>query len=379
MSNILLVEPEYRSKFPPLGLLRLSTYHKRRHDHVTFVRGRNHDMRRVHWDRVYVASLFTWELPRTLETIRFYTPCVADPKNVIVGGVGATLLPAFIRQRAQCTVVEGPLDRPGLLSPQSPPISDEIPDYSILEGVDYDYRPVDAYFARITKGCIRKCSFCAVPLLEREFGFVTPLADQIRRAKRAHGEKQNLVILDNNILAIRGISRALNEIAALGFTAGARRNNRKRTVDFNQGIDARLITAKPELAKDLAKLSLDPVRLAFDFIGMQKSYEEAIRLMADVSFVEFTNYMLFNFNDSPADLFERMWINATLNAELGIRITGFPMRFIPMDDVSRRHVAPKWKWRFLRGIQCVLLATKGLVSPNAQRAGAKSGATGSRI
>lgn len=40
------------------------------------------------------------------------------------------------------------------------------------------------------------------------------------------------------------------------------------------------------------------------------------------------------------------------------------MRFIPMDDVSRRHVAPGWKWRYLRGIQCILLATHGLVSPN---------------
>jgi hypothetical protein len=53
-----------------------------------------------------------------------------------------------------------------------------------------------------------------------------------------------------------------------------------------------------------------------------------------------------------------------LNKELGVRVTGFPMRFIPMDDVSRRHVAPGWKWRYLRGIQCVLLATRGLVSPN---------------
>jgi hypothetical protein len=38
------------------------------------------------------------------------------------------------------------------------------------------------------------------------------------------------------------------------------------------------------------------------------------------------------------------------------------MRFIPMDDVSRRHVARGWKWRYLRGVQCILLATRGLVS-----------------
>jgi len=135
-------------------------------------------------------------------------------------------------------------------------------------------------------------------------------------------------------------------------------------VDFNQGLDARLISQKPELAKLLASTCVSPVRLAFDFVGMQKPYEYAIRLLAEQGLSEFTNYMLFNFKDTPRDLYNRLWVNANLNSELGIRITGFPMRFIPMDDVSRRHVAPAWKWRYLRGIQCVLLATRGLVSPN---------------
>ena len=40
------------------------------------------------------------------------------------------------------------------------------------------------------------------------------------------------------------------------------------------------------------------------------------------------------------------------------------MRFIPMSDVKRGYVSNKWRWRYLRGIQCVLLATRGFVSPN---------------
>jgi hypothetical protein len=363
--NILLIEPDYRSKFPPLGLMRLSTYHRGRGDYVAYVRGENEWARVRKWNRIYVASLFTWELPRTADTIEFYRQSVANVKDIFVGGTGVTLLPDYIRHRCPgCTIIEGPLDRPGRLGPDSPAIASLVPDYSILKRVDWEYYPRDAFFVRITKGCIRTCSFCAVPKLEKEFGLLSPLRQQLADARKAHGEKQHLVVMDNNILGIEGIEDIFREIRELGFEKGAKRNGRERTVDFNQGLDARLIAAKPELAKLLATICISPIRLAFDFIGIRPAYEKAIRLLVEQGFNEFTNYMLFNFNDTPKDLYDRLIINAELNKELDVRITGFPMRFIPMDDVSRRHVAPGWKWRYLRGIQCVLLATRGLVSPN---------------
>jgi hypothetical protein len=362
--RVLLVEPSYRSKFPPLGLMRLSTYHRSRGDRVTFVRGEHDWARSRHWDRIYVASLFTWELPRTADTIDFYLGSVKQPSDIFVGGVGVTLLPDYIRPRSGCTVIEGPLDTPGRLGPGTPAIGNLVPDYGLLKRVDYEYYPRDAFFVRITKGCIRSCKFCAVPLLEKEFGTMSPLHAQISQARQRYSEKQHLVVMDNNILGIAGIEAIIGEIRSLGFEAGAKRKGRQRTVDFNQGLDARLISAKPELAKLLATICVSPIRLAFDFVAIRPSYERAIRLLVDQGFNEFTNYMLFNFNDTPRELYDRLWVNANLNKELGVRITGFPMRFIPMDDVSRRHVAPGWKWRYLRGIQCILLATRGLVSPN---------------
>jgi hypothetical protein len=362
--KVLLVEPSYRSKFPPLGLMRLSTYHHGRGDRVTFVRGQDDWARSRHWDRIYVSSLFTWELPRTADTIDFYRSSVKQPADIFVGGVGVTLLPDYIRQRSGCTIIEGPLDTPGRLGPGTPAIGNLVPDYSLLNRVDYEYYPRDAFFVRITKGCIRSCKFCAVPLLEKEFGMMTPLRTQVSEARQQHGDKQHLVVMDNNILGIAGIEDIIGEIRALGFEAGAKRKGRQRTVDFNQGLDARLIAAKPGLAKLLATICVSPIRLAFDFVGMRAAYEQAVRLLVAEGFNEFTNYMLFNFNDTPRDLYDRLWVNAGLNQELGVRISGFPMRFIPMNDVSRRHVAPGWKWRYLRGIQCILLATRGLVSPN---------------
>ena len=37
--NILLIEPNYKNKFPPIALMKLSTYHKQLGDNVVFYKG----------------------------------------------------------------------------------------------------------------------------------------------------------------------------------------------------------------------------------------------------------------------------------------------------------------------------------------------------
>ena len=344
--------------------MKIATYHREKGDSITFVRGNDARLKTIQWDRIYIASLFTWELPLTVKAIQFYTAAVLDPEDVFVGGVGATLMPEFITDRVKCTVVKGQIEKPNVLERGSKAIAKLIPDYSILHAVDYDYRPTDAYFARITKGCIRSCKFCAVPLLENNFGFLKSLRKEVQEVDEKHGPKQHLVVMDNNILGVKEIDDILKEIAEAGFEAGAKRNGRMRTVDFNQGLDARLISESPGLAKRLASICLSPVRLAYDSLGMEKPYRRAISLLIDQGFQEFTNYLLFNFNDTPHSLFQRMKANIELSESCGVRITGFPMRFIPMNSIRRGHISKGWRWRYLRGIQCVLQATRGLVSPN---------------
>jgi hypothetical protein len=78
--------------------------------------------------------------------------------------------------------------------------------------------------------------------------------------------------------------------------------------------------------------------------------------------IDLSNYMLYNFYDSPADLFSRMHLNVSLNEELGIRIYSFPMRYQPTDLPDRSHIGPKWNRYYLRSVQIVLQATHGVVS-----------------
>lgn len=363
MKNILLVEPAYRSKFPPLGLLRISTYHKESGDLVFFVRGKKSNISDHNWDRIYISSLFTYELPRTVDTIKHYSKFVRNSStDIYVGGIGATLLPDYIRDRTKCKVIVGPLDKENMLGLNSRPISTYTPDYDILTTVNYSYYPSDSYYFRVSVGCIRKCKFCAVPIIEPSFGFSCGIQEQAKSVVDKYGEKQNMVIMDNNILALYNFGQIINEICDVGFVKNAKRNNKKRYVDFNQGIDARLITT--ENAKELSRICLHPIRLAFDFDGMEKQYKNAIKILADHDFKYFTNYIMFNFNDTPASLYHRLKVGIEVSQDLNIHVTGFPMRYIPIFNTNRGYVSKGWCWRYLRGIQCILNATHGVVSPN---------------
>ena len=67
--RILLVEPDYKSKFPPLGLLKIGAFHKNRGDEVVFVRGLAEP---DYWDRVYITTLFSFHHAKIIKTILHY-------------------------------------------------------------------------------------------------------------------------------------------------------------------------------------------------------------------------------------------------------------------------------------------------------------------
>ena len=70
--DILLVEADYKNKYPPLGLMKISAYHKSRGDNVVFVKGKNKELKTKKWDRIYITTLFTFYWKKTIETIKYY-------------------------------------------------------------------------------------------------------------------------------------------------------------------------------------------------------------------------------------------------------------------------------------------------------------------
>lgn len=360
MRRILLVEPGYRNKYPPLGLMKISSYHKLKGDFVRFVKGCDREARAEHWDRIYVSTLFTFHWKTTIDTIEYYRRSVDDPKDVVVGGIMATLLEDEVRSTTGVTVVSGLLDKPGVLDRGDRCHIDVLtPDYRILEEADYAYGLSDAYIAYATRGCPNRCKFCAVSSIEPVFVDYLPLVKQVRSIEEMYGPKANLVLLDNNVLASERFDRIIDDIVRLGFERGARFGRRRRHVDFNQGIDIRRLT--PEKMSQLARIALSPLRLAFDHIQLKDEYIDRVRMAVNSGITSLSNYVLYNYTDTPADFYERLRINVELNQELGTQIYSFPMKYIPLDAKDRTHIGEHWNRRLLRGVQCILLATKGKV------------------
>lgn len=386
--NILLIEPGYKNKYPPLGLMKIAQYHgpRGKRDHVRFIKGEDRSVMNQAWDRIYVTTLFSFEYPKISQSIDFALEVAnGQADKVFVGGIAASLMhERFLEERKWHGIrfIKGLLSDAPAVSLQldefaeelysddtaGRPIEDLVPDYDILAQVDYRYPVRDAYFAYTSRGCIRKCHFCGVPKLEGMQRDTESLTDLVRAIDEHYGPKKDLILMDNNVVASPRFKEIIAEIRDLGFTPGAKllRPGAKvpvqRRVDFNQGVDARILCKDPMYLRELATICLKPLRIAFDHLGVRKPYEQAVRYAAEFGLTELSNYMLYNFHDGPEDLFERMRLNVTLNEELGIRIWSFPMRYQPTNRPDRGHIGEKWSRYQLRSMQIVLQATHGIVS-----------------
>lgn len=388
--NILLVEPGYKNKYPPLGLMKIAAYHGPygKKDNVKFIKGMTDmSIQATNWDRIYMTTLFSFEwkeIAKTIDQALSLTNC--NSSKIFVGGIAASLMhEKFLAEPRWRGIrfIKGLLSESPAISLQlddfeeelysddryGTPIEDLVPDYSILDQIQaqYQYPVHDAYFAYASRGCVRKCHFCGVPKLEGDQRDAQSITALVKAIEERHGPKRDLMLMDNNVVASANYREIIAEIRDLGFVPGAKLKRPSkppvlRRVDFNQGVDARILCKDEMYLKEMSTICIKPLRIAFDHLGVRKQYETAVRMSHNVGLHDLSNYMLYNFKDTPTDLYERMRLNINLNEELGIRIFSFPMRFQPTDQPNRDHVGDHWSKHQLRSMQVILQATHGIVS-----------------
>lgn len=262
--------------FPNLALMKIAAYHKSKGDEVQWYMP--FDDR---YDKVYLSKVFTHT--------EDYGYCI-NADETERGGTGYDLhktLPAEIDNLQ--------------------------PLYEIYPQVDSK-----TAYGFLTRGCPNKCQWCIVPKKE---GGIKPYMDVDEIAVNG---RTNLILMDNNILASDYGLEQIEKIIKKGYR-----------VDFNQAMDARLIT--DEVAKMLANVKwLKYIRFGCDSHEQIEHCERAMDLIDKYGYKG--EYILYTMlHGQFAECFERInhW------RQKGKRYLPYGQPYI--DFTKRKQNIPKWQ------------------------------------
>lgn len=254
--------------FPNLALMKISAYHKSIGDTVQW-----YDLFGGNFDLVYQAKVFTFTPDY---------PYFVDAAKVVKGGTGYDY-----SIKVPCENIQ--------------------PDYSL-------YPKYTEAYGFLTRGCIRNCKWCLVPSKE---GDIIPYMDIDEVAQ----DKREVILMDNNILACEYGIEQLKKIASKNIR-----------IDFNQGLDARLIT--PEIAELLSNIKwVRYIRLSCDSFAMLKVIKRTLQTLNDAgikNYRVFVYVLLYDLQDNYNILTELK--------TLGVAPFSQPFR-----DFTPKQIIPQWQ------------------------------------
>lgn len=262
-------------KFPNYALMKISQYHKSIGDIVEWA-----NPIYGNYDKIYKSKIFTF-------TPDDYTPYNCE---IVKGGTGYDIHSALPDYIDNCS-----------------------PDYSI-----YPYIDNKTAYGFITRGCVNKCKWCVVPIKE---GIIKPYRDVDDIAVNG---RTNLILMDNNILACDyGLSQ-IEKIIARGYR-----------VDFNQALDARLVT--PTVALLLLQVRfIKNIRLGCDTPKQIEDCERAMN-MIDHYRGKSASYLLYTMIiDDIHEAYNRL---SYFRNDKRVRIVAQPYR----DFNNPKQVIPQWQ------------------------------------
>lgn len=273
--------------FPNLPLMKLSAYHKRNGDQVEWY----NPLLSGHCEKVYMSKVFSFSPD--------YEWCI-DADEIIKGGSGYCI-----------ETING---KEIYHAERDPQLSEEIehiyPDYGI-------YNISETAYGFLTRGCPRKCGFCHVAAKEGIISRKVANVDEFW-----NGQKK-IVLCDPNILAYKNHLKLLDQL-----------NSTNAQIEFNQGLDIRLIT--DENIKMLKQLNLTKIHFAYDRIQDKEIIEP--RLEAFVKQTGFNRnkgkvmvYILCNYDTTISEDIHRIQFCRKLN------ISPYPMIY------DKEHANPIYK------------------------------------
>jgi hypothetical protein len=256
-------------KIPNLALMKISAWHKQKGDSVELFGPLFSDV-----DKIYASKVFKFTpdydyFPSNIETVKGGTGY--DIKSVLLGEIESIF-----------------------------------PDYSL-----YNSNYAQGF---TTRGCVRQCPFCLVPEKEGQIKIVGDIYS-------FWNGQTEIMLLDNNLTAIASHFEMICKQLI----------KEKIKVDFNQGLDIRLIT--PEMAQILSKVRLwKQIHFAFDNIRLEQQLRIGVKTLIDngVSKHKIMIYVLIGFDSTPEEDLYRVELLD------GLGVSPFVMPYNKKEEYQRR-------------------------------------------
>lgn len=263
MRRIGLIDVDGGKTFPNLALMKISAWHKAQGDEVSWYNPFD-----GWFDEVYLSKVFSF-------TPDYEYHINAD--HIHKGGTGYCIdlvdgKEVFHKERHKDLPYE---------------VEHIYPDYSI-----YPHLTQDTAFGFLTRGCPRGCSFCIVAGKEGR------CSHKVADLKEFWNGQKKIVLCDPNILACPDWKDLLTQLI-----------NSRALVDFNQGLDIRMMT--PEKIDLLNQIKITQIHFAWDryqdkdiILPKFKMFAERYRRHRDRSSVVYT---LVNYDTTIDQDLERIY------------------------------------------------------------------------
>lgn len=232
--------------YPNLPLMKLSAWHKSKGDSVEWYA----PMFSGHMDIVYMSKVFS------------FTPdyeYFIDSEKVIRGGTGYAIT---LKDGREIYDKTKDLNLP-------PEIEHIYPDYSI-----YPEKTKDTAYGFMTRGCPRGCGFCHVAPKEGQRSIKVANLSEFWRGQK------HIELLDPNLLACPEWESLLQQLI-----------DSKARVNFNQGLDIRVMTEKK--AEMLAQIKIDAIHFAWDRYEDKELIQPKFKMFRQISKVHPHNLQVY--------------------------------------------------------------------------------------
>lgn len=249
--------------FPNIPLMKISAWHKAQGHDVEWYDTMFSD----HKDKVYVSKVFSFS-----PDFDYFI----DADEVVYGGSGYCI---SLDDGKEVFDKSKDINLPA-------EIEHIYPDYSL-------YGITDTAYGFLTRGCPRGCSFCHVEAKEGR------VSRKVADLSEFWNGQKNIVLCDPNILACREWKDLLQQLI-----------DSKAWVDFNQGLDIRLMTEeKAEMLKQIRQKNL---HFAWDRYEDKEKIIPKFQMFKDITGIDYRKlgvYVLCGFDSKFEQDLERIeWL-----------------------------------------------------------------------